>query len=443
MQSGMQSVVWTEGMLLTQQHLQLRERLSTKYWHRRLQFNQGNVYGLNLLELDQLELHKHRVVIQRCEGILSTGEFIWFQKDQEDVCLDYRVVCAVGATQRLYLLVSREMDIQGLEGYSESKRRLSSVANYLKVTDQYDGAREAEIVVARRRFMIVEENDCLDDKHALCLMTVRNLGDDGLEIVEHDIPPIVNIGVSKHLDSIIRSTLMSLEKEIKEYPTRVDLGQHMMDTSHGINLCIRERLQVQFYSLRDLYRRRHHAHPEELYQWFLTNISVLSVWQHKSVDWEIPAYNHERIGADFKYLSELHDDLMHISRNQFCNEYEFEKKFDDEYQIKSIHRESFYQDLYLAIHFKNREENIEAFIDQSRLSSSGLINHLISTSTPGVKLIHKSRVPQGLSVKGGYEYFFITPSGASWESVIEEKNMSFYIPKRMVVEKMYLLALKK
>jgi type VI secretion system protein ImpJ len=63
-----------------------------------------------------------------------------------------------------------------------------------------------------------------------------------------------------------------------------------------------------------------------------------------------------------------------------------------------------------------------------KISSSDAIEHLVQQALPGIPLAHLSTPPGAIPVKLNFEYFALSQSGGSWETVTRTRNLAAYVP---------------
>jgi type VI secretion system protein ImpJ len=87
-------------------------------------------------------------------------------------------------------------------------------------------------------------------------------------------------------------------------------------------------------------------------------------------------------------------------------------------------------------------ELIVGVVQRIKMCSRERLELLISSAMPGLRLMHVSSPPEGLSTKPSFVYFSIDQKGEFWEGVRTSGQLAFYFPHNFPGLRMELLALK-
>ena len=138
---GLEKVVWTEGIVLSQQHFQCWDQ----YWQQHsLVGRLPDFYGIKSVVFDACELQRGVFKILSCEVIFPDGRCIVFQ-DQVDASLSCPLEGEVGY---VFLAIPDNQSISGVPGCVESDQA-SWQAVSRPCVDQYNADQQRDVVLAR------------------------------------------------------------------------------------------------------------------------------------------------------------------------------------------------------------------------------------------------------------------------------------------------------
>ena len=158
-----QRVVWSEGMLVSPQHLQQADLYHENLLNCRLEATVPHAWGVRALDMDQGALASEKVGIARFQGILPDGTYLSFQADDAEAPAGRPVSDHFPPTMptlEVFLGLPRER--RGAPSiapeYSDESSRARSWTRYRAVTrtvsDLNGDSADREVAFAQRRITI-------------------------------------------------------------------------------------------------------------------------------------------------------------------------------------------------------------------------------------------------------------------------------------------------
>ena len=443
----LQPVLWGKGTFLTPQHLQAQDRFIESV----VQFRADSLYfrpwGFSRLKLDHEALAGGMAGVKEASGLFADGtpfeipesepaplakplaEFFTPGVDALDVFLalpEYRDNSVNVSTAR-----------QSLE-----TRYIAEVATF---RDENDGRTERPVQVARKNLRIVVEGENRLGQTLLRVGRVRRTAADTLEYDPAFVPPLLDIRASGSLLAMLRRLLEVLSaKSSMLGALRRQKNQSLAEftASDIANFWLLYTVNSALPVLRHLYETRY-GHPEELFARMLELASVLTTFSLEIQPRDLPAYDHDDLGARFSDLdAKLHHLLETVVPSNFVSlPLQLVKP---SIYAASLGEERYLRDtrLFLAVQADVGEaELIQKGAQLIKVCSANHIEHLVRQALPGVELLHQVAPPSAIPVKLDYQYFSLSRSGIAWEAIERSRNFAVYVPGDFPNPKMELVIL--
>jgi len=147
----------------------------------------------------------------------------------------------------------------------------------------------------------------------------------------------------------------------------------------------------------------------------------------------------EIISAKIRVLNEHHHEQNHV--RQILNSAES----DALYMVDSIDSSLLNQaDFFIAVYFPaDNTIWIDQFARQAKIGSHQIIESIITSALSGVKITHTQRPPNKLSVKPGFEYFYLEQIGDFWEQIKQDKSLAIFVPNNFIKATIELITVEK
>ena len=183
-----------------------------------------------------------------------------------------------------------------------------------------------------------------------------------------------------------------------------------------------------------LFMLRYHqaviAHPEQLYTALMSLISSLSIFDDQFEITILLAYDHTQLHNIFHTLEENIKSLLEKAMPSPMAIIMLRRIHDTLYIAENIDSQFFEQHhFYLAVkHEATDKQWIEQFLSQIKLSAYSTIKLIAAMAVAGVKMNYTQRLPHKLSIKPGFEYFYIEQTGEAWQDIKQERSLALFLP---------------
>ena len=442
-------VVWSEGLLLTPQHLQHFDRFHDAVDAELFQAARPFNYGLKSLELDTEAIHNGQVVVHAVSGV-TPGGTVFSAPDRDPG--------PAGRSLGDHFEVSmNEFPVYlGLRRHRPGERQLADSSagdgdvrykpDVVKLYDEVSGESEREVQVASANLRLLFGHENLGDYDHLQIAEVVRKPEGGFAYRENYIPPCIGIGASAYIQKTLSKFLDLLVSRSKSLSDRRQhrgqgVAEFSRDDVAGFWLLGSVNKYIPVLSH---YLRGRNNHPETVYQTLAAMAGELTTMSDLEVR-DIPPYEHEHLDATFTDLAER---LPKMLREVLPQNYDRIKLTQRE---PTIHVGEISDDRlmepsrswYLGVFANLPTETVQAkFPDQAKIAPPDRIDFLIQNAIRGVEMRHVQTLPPSLPVQAGTVYFQIEKSGDVWGLVAEAHALAIYVPTDFVGLKLELIALK-
>ena len=430
----LEPVIWAKGTILNPQHLQIQDRFLVDSLQFHLQALNFCPWGFQRLRIDEQALMTGTLALTEASGILSDGLLFdvpasdpapaprpfadSFEPDQE--------------TLDVFLAVPRYRE-QGLNVAGE--RRDVETRYRAEVTmmrDENTGQSERPVLVGRKNFRLLFEGENREGSSALRIATIRKTPAGLYTLDPHFVAPLLNLSTSDYLLSIARRLVEILSAKSSALSgSRRQKNQSLADftASDIASFWLLYTINTAFPVISHIFETRG-GHPETLFSAMLSLAGALTTFSTKIHPRDLPAYDHENLGACFTALDEkLRLLLETVVPSNFVS-LPFKLVQPNIYAV-SIDRDDYLKNtkMFLAITAQTGQGDLISKPPYLvKICSADQIDHLVQRALPGVPLSHAPSPPAAIPVKLNYQYFSLSQSGGPWETIVRARNLAAYVP---------------
>ena len=430
----LEPVVWTKGTFLNPQHLQLQDRFLEEVLQFQLHAVEFRPWGFERLRLDQAALAKGAVSLTEAAGIMPDG--LLFDIPDSDAAPPVKPLTDyfegdVNSVD-VYLTIPSYRE----RGYNVAGARRDAQTRYRAeaemVRDENTGLAEKPVLLARKnlRLLVVSEN--LEGSAALRIARVEKSKAGLFQLDPHFVPPLLDFEASDYLVAIARRLVEILSAKSSELAgARRQKNQTLADfTAADIpRFWLLYTVNTALPVFRHLFETRK-GHPEALYAAMLSLAGALTTFSLKIHPRDLPAYDHDNLGACFTDLDEKLRLLLEtvVPSNYVALPL---KLVQPSIYATSIDNDKYlsHTRMYLAVSADTSQAELIAKAPQLiKICSADAIEHLVQRALPGAPLTHVPTPPSAIPIKLNYQYFTLSQSGGSWEAVVRARNLAAWVP---------------
>ncbi|MBZ5584611.1 MAG: type VI secretion system baseplate subunit TssK [Acidobacteriia bacterium] len=443
----LQPVIWSKGVFLSPQHLQLQDRFLENVLQFQLESLSFRPWGFRALQVSQEGLAGGSFGISSASGMMPDG--LLFDIPGSDSAPPPKQLAECfepdQTSVELYLAVPQYRE-RGLNVASSSREAGARYRAEIELfRDENSGLAEKPVQVARKNFRLLAEGEALDGYTTLRAGRVNRTEAGTFQLDPRFVPPLLDFQGSDYLMAIARRLVEILTARSSAIAgMRRQKNQSLADfTAADIaSFWLLYTINTSFPLLRHLFETRG-GHPEELYSAMLSLAGALTTFSAVLHPRELPAYNHDDLGGCFTELDEKLRLLLEtvVPSNfvalplKLAQPSIYAASIDnDKYLVNTK--------MYLAVNAEASQADVVAKTPQLvKVCSASHIEHLVRNALPGVTLTYVPAPPSAIPVKLNYQYFSLSQSGIAWEAIQRARNLAAYVPAELPNPQLELIIL--
>jgi type VI secretion system protein ImpJ len=454
-----QRVVWSEGMLVSPQHMQQQDLYHERLLDERISALSPYRWGVVALEVDAGALGSGQLRVTKFVGVLPDGLYLAFEgKDPEapptrpigEHFPPAQAVCEV------FLAVQKEREgvpsvstEQAGAAASTKAARARFRATPRPVADLTGDAADLTMAFARRNVVVLFGDEPRDDYDAVKIAEIVRDGTGAFLNGEAYIPPVLRVDASPFLMAGIRRLLaLMVAKQRQLAGNRNQRGGASIEFNAGD---VTRFLQLSAVNgaipLLSYAAANGEISPTQLYLAVIQVVGQLATFSPDVEPWSLPAFAHNDLRGTFEELFARATALLRTTvREGFMsvplelNQSVYLARIDDERVATATH-------LLLAVRSEVPEEQLaQRLPGLCKIASQAQLPQVLrSAATPGVAVQVTHRPPAEVAVRAGVTYFQLNLQSEYWRNSVQEKTLAIYLappfdPARVKIE---LLAVPK
>jgi type VI secretion system protein ImpJ len=429
----LQKVLWTKGVMLTPQHLQLQNRFIEDSISFQLSALTAAPWGFSSLELDREMLDSGMLALSNARGLFPDG--LAFDMPGADPLPEPRPLkdgwLPDQEALHAYLAISEYRPGGRNVSVEENNRDARFSAEVVFRRDENTGLAEKPVQVARKNLRILLEGESLEGSSVLPVARIFRTESGGYDLDPAFVPPVVDIGASQALMTIARRLVELLSARSADLSgTRRQRGQDLADfgISDVANFWLLYTVNTYLPVLRHIFEVRR-GHPSGLFETMLSLAGSLTTFSTEEDARSLPAYDHSGLSTSFHALDERLRTLLETVVPQNYRAIPLRPVKPFVYAAAMDTSILGARQIFLAVGAgADRATLVDKALELLKVGAAENLDHLYRRGLPGLELTHVLSPPSAIPVKLDYEYFLIDTSGAEWEEVLRSKNLAVYVP---------------
>lgn len=430
----LQPVLWSKGVLLSPQHLQMQDRYLEDLLSFRLDALAFRPWGFHTLDIDRDALAGGAFALTSASGIMPDG--MLFDAPACDAVPPPKPLEEAWEQDRTTLDVYLTVPEYRPDGFNVASAARDQTTRYraelLMRRDENNGLAEKPVQVARKNLRFLVAGESLDGSSAMPVARIVRGPTGAMGLEPSFVPPMLDFAASDYLMTINRRVVELLAaKSTTLSGMRRQRNQSLADfgISDVANFWLLYTVNTHLPAMRHLYETRR-GHPAELYAAMSALAGALTTFSTTVHPRSIPAYDHANLSLCFTRLDAMLRDLLEtvVPANFVALPLRVEQPL--------VHAVALDEDrfltapqLYLAVSSTMKVADLIRAVPQLvKVTSGDRITHIIRHAMSGVDLTHTPSPPSAIPVKLNYQYFQLSKSGAEWDAITRARNLAAYVP---------------
>lgn len=425
-----QRLVWSEGMLLSPQHLQALDRFHEAHVAARLGALAPVDWGVLELEIDPGALAAGQIRLLRFAGVLPDGLPLAFE------AADGPPPREVGArfppsarALEVYLAVPREREGVAVYGDAAGHEPGRYVATTRTVPDAGAPDASAPVQFARPNAVLLLGDERRDDHDAIQVAELVRGATGQLAVAEGYVPPCLRVGASPRLLEGLREVLaraVAKMRELSELRRHRDAASEVTapDLLRLLQLLVLDTRIPALVHLADA----GDATPRECFLALAQLAGALSTFRGDDPT-DLPKLRHTDLRGTFEPLfARLGDLLGGLATPQYVP-VPLERRAGGIFLARLSDERTLRGQLFLTVKSDQPEAMVvEQLPRLCKIAVASEIQSLVQAAAPGLPLKVVHRPPPQLPVRPGVVYFALASGDRYWQGIVSGKNLALYLP---------------
>jgi type VI secretion system protein ImpJ len=443
----LQKVLWSKGVLLNPQHLQLQDRFVEELLNFRLQAMAFSPWGFSRMAFDREALAGGALVVTEAAGLLPDG--LVFEVPGSDpapsplALADHWKPDEDSVVVHLAIPEHRPGGVNVSTAASDRNARYH--ADIILRRDENTGLAEKPIQVARRNLRLVAAGESMERSVTMPMARVRR-GTGGVpELDQTFIPPLVDIQASSAVMNIARrlvELLSAKSNTLSGMRRQRNVGLADFGIADVANFWLLYTVNTHLPRFRHVFETSR-GHPALLYGAMLELAGTLMTFAQSAHPRDLPSYDHSELTQCFHKLDEMVRELLEtaVPANHVSLPL---KRTDKGLYATAIDQDRYFAapQMFIAIRSSIKQDELIRRVPQIlKVSSADQIESLIRRALPGVSLTHSPSPPSAVPIKSNYQYFQLDRRGEDWDSIRSSRHLAVYVPADIPEPEMELVIL--
>jgi type VI secretion system protein ImpJ len=430
----LQKVLWSKGVMLSPQHLQMQDRFLEDL----IAFGLGAVafspWGFRRLTLDHEALAAGSLALVEAAGLMPDG--LPFDVPAADAAPPPKPLEEHWTGERealdVFLAVPERRPGGRNVSLAAGDRGARFVAEVALRRDENTGQGEKPIQLARKNLRLLADDEGLDGHALLRVARVTRAPTGQFQPDPRFVPPLLDLGASDYLQSLARRLVEILSARSASLSgARRHRSQGLADfgVADIANFWLLYTVNTHLPLFRHIHEVRR-GHPAALYEAMLALAGALTTFSTTVHPRGFPPYDHTDLGGCFTALDVTLRELLEtvVPANHAALPLQ---RVEPTIYATAIDQDRYLAapQLFLAVQADLRPEELLRRVPQLlKVSSGDRVHRLIKQALPGVALRHVEKPPAALPVKLDYQYFQLDKSGPDWDAIATARNLAVYAP---------------
>jgi type VI secretion system protein ImpJ len=441
---GIQRVVWSEGMLVSPQHMQQADLYHERMLDWRVSATNPLSWGITNVEIDSGALAADQLVVSRFSGILPDGLPLNFTAGDPEAPAARPIGAnfppALAALE-VFLAVPKERDGvpsvaaetlpdgKAVTGKAPIRTRFRSASQ--KIVDMTGEAADLSMAFAQRNVTVLFGNNARDDYDSIKIAEVVRDAGGALLVSDAFIPSVLTISASPFLMSGVQRLLalmvakqrqLSAERQQRDSAS-IEFGAN--DVTRYLQLAaLNATIPFMVHA-----GRNGELSPRELYLALIQSAGQLSTFSTDADPSAFPQFIFTDLRSTFEELFALLTGLVRANLRELCVRVPME--IHEGIHVGNLNDERIIKCQQFVLGAQSSmpiEQLARELAGRAKIASWTQLPFLMRAATRGVPLQVTHRPPAEIPVRPGVVYFLMDTSIDHWRHILSERKVAIYAP---------------
>lgn len=428
-------VVWSEGMFMAPQHMQLLDAFHEGQLEARLAVLPGDAWGVAALEIDASALSLGELRVLRFAGVLPDGLVAQFEAEDAPPARAIKGHLTP-TTQSLDVYLAAPREREGVPAYEGPGVGAARRPRWSRVTrtvqDRVAGASEVELELAEPRLELLFGDEGRGEHEVIKIAEIERNAAGGLVLSPSYIPPVLRIDASVWLTAELGKLLtlmIARQRRLAEACRQRDGASVEFMGSDVTRFLLLSAVNAKVPLLRYAVETGELS-PRALYLQLIELAGALGTFSPDGALSGVAKFAYLDLRGTFGELLRQLTALLGAAAFESDLRVALERRADGTFVGKLLDERVLASKRYfLAVRAELPEAQLAEQLPRlAKVATVADIHQFVQAALPGVPVQVTYRPPAQIAVRSGVVYFALDTSHASWRSVVYERSIAIYLP---------------
>lgn len=433
--SSPKRVVWSEGLLMSPQHLQQLDRYHEALLVRRLDAVNPYAWGVVSIEIDRRALAAGQVQLLSLQAILPDGTVVHAEHGSEELPPSRSTEGHFPHTKselEVYVCLPRERE--GAANYGEGgSNPLRFRVQRRTVIDGTGSAPTVEMGFACGNLRLLFGDENRDDCVTIKVAEIVRDDAGGLLVCDPYIPPCPRLGASPFMLAGLRRLLgvMVQRRQALSDTRRQNSAGGIEFSATDVTRFLLLNAINRYLPVLQHFVDTADVHPRTAYLLLEQLGGELCTFDSKTDPSHLPKFMFDNLRATFEELFARITAMLQATVKEHYVSVQLEARPDGMHVGQLTDPEiARCGQFLLGVRGPLPEQQTATQLPLlSKIASWGDINNILSAATPGAGIEVTYRPPPEIPVKAGTTYFLVRTDNVYWRNILSSATVAIYLPQ--------------
>jgi len=457
-----QPLFWHQGLFLQPHHFQYQDAWTARNLARQLDLIMPWGWGFGALQIDDTALAARHLVIEQLTLRWPDGTLTEAPGNARIESVRFELADFSQGPRTLYVGLRRHVEgqpnvqkFENLDDAGQANTRLAVPADPQQVPDRYTPGPTGRVTLMTYVLRLFWDDE-LDHLGDYDLMPVAQLEQDGevVRMMPRFVPPCLNLAASPQLQQMLRELrdeVIGRARQLEVFKQPVASRSDDAQFSPVLALSVLNRYGPLITHLAESLQ----THPWTVYGVLRQLAGELSTFSEycdllgetRDNQSLLPPYKHTDIGSAYAAVTELIRRLL----NEITVGPEMMVHFEQDSMAPALYQAEMPASFFGPRHryylmarssAADPKELGELVALEAKLGIPDLIETLVTRSLPGIEMLPLQTLPLGMPRRAGAAYFRLESLSDSWDDVVRDGRLAFFMPDAPADLRLELIVIK-
>lgn len=424
-----QAVAWMDGLLMQPQHLEQQERATFYQLHKRTQYTQAYLWGIESIRVETDLLTNNKIKLTQLKGVFQDGTA--FDLDEQDLEHCQLTIQNNMINKKIYIAIATNDTFS--ETPSDAVRYYLTEQNI--ASTNYQDTTSIPMVTKQLNIKLMIEDNITDNYWVIPILKIQKAdADKGIYLDDDFIPPNIDALQNRHLKKYLNTMIEQVTRKQGQLSAVMlsPLQAKSLHTFTDLNLLqLMNKYQVR---LSQMITRRFLS-PYELYTTLsilLAELSTFYCQNRKAI--EVPKYDHLAIGYCFDYCMDKLNDMLTLHFEHQAKQLSLKNISPVLFETEALTSTQIKKNIFIITIQQQDKRLREKLLKNIKVAGVDDMSDLIRLQLAGIAIESLDVIPPQLPFLEDTIYLKLKQSDPHWTTLSNQGVLSIYLPHHGMID---------